>query len=76
MPPFTLQYAAPNAQNLLGPPICYNSRSEQAPNQIESSWSPTNMQTGTNSGGEKSTYDKQPMEVDSSRSKSVRQNDN
>ena len=34
------------------------------------------MQTRTNRGGEQSTYDKQPMEVDSSRPKSVRQNDN
>ena len=47
----------------------------QAPTQMESSRSPTNMQTRTNRGGEKSTDDKQPMEVDSSRTKSVRQND-
>ena len=77
MPTFTQQYAAPIGQNLLGPPIRYNqSRSAQAPTQIESSRSPTNMQTGTDRGGEQSTYDKQPMEVDSSRPKSVWQNDN
>ena len=76
MPSFTRPYEAPIAQNLLGPPIWYNQgRSVQAPTQMESSKSPANMQTRTNMGGEQSTYNKQPIEVDSYRTKSVRQND-
>ena len=47
MPPFTQQYAAPIAQNLLGPPIWYNqTRSAQAPTLIESSRSPTICKLG------------------------------
>ena len=42
---------------------------------MESSRSTANMQTRTNRDGEQNTYDKQPMEVDSSRPKTVRQND-
>ena len=77
MPSFTQPYVAPIAQNLLGPPIWYKQgRSAQALTQMESSRSPTNIQTRANKGGKQSTFDKQPMEVDISGSKSVRQNDN
>ena len=76
MPPFVQLYATPAAQNLLGPPIWYNKgRSAQAPTQMESSRSTANMQTRTSRDGEQNTYDKQPMAVDSSRPKTVRQDD-